>query len=239
MKSIIFALFCIFAVNLILPSAVGDISDIALYGSREDFNLSARQARVFAETVISGDYGMNILDDVDAIYPVLLDISGDGIPLLLLVGKTYESTERGDLPLYSNILYGYADGRVLPIKINTALGIMQKDGENLLSLGWVTDFGGSYHFYRVQSGTLEYVSTMRFVADWHGGTPHGEISIDGVPLSPEEYWERLAAIPTIRLMDRDHPGFVTPTETFRQYLSQAFTVEQIARIFLNYAVSLE
>ncbi|MCL2674388.1 MAG: hypothetical protein FWE92_03560 [Defluviitaleaceae bacterium] len=238
MKSIIFALFCIVAINLLPLSTAVDISHIPFYGNRENFHLPAAHALAYAEAIRSAEFEFGDWEylNFDMILPVLIDVSGDGIPLLLLAVKfeDYWGTNQ-----YWNILFGYANGEIQRITERMAIGMMHIDGENLLSVGWVTDFGGSYDFYRVQNGAAEFVSTMRFVADWHGGTPHGEISIDSEELSPEEYWEILAATPTKRLMDRDHPGFVTPYSTFEEYLSQSFTSDQLMQIFLDHAASVE
>jgi len=135
----------------------------------------------------------------------------------------------------ANMVFGFKDGELQEITQYMAVGVMEKDGERLLSFGWMSDFGGSYSFYRVRDGAAEYVSTMRFVADWHGGTPHGEISIDGVEMSMEEYWAALEAIPTMRLMEMWHPGNVEVSEVFEVYASRRFTRWEAMHIFWDYA----
>ena len=112
---------------------------------------------------------------------------------------------------------------------------MEVDGERLLSIGGVHDFGGSYDLFRVRDATTEFVSTMTFVFDWHGGDPHGEISINGVEISPEEYFAAMENIPTIRLIDQEHSGYTIASPMFMEYLVQPFTREQVMQVFLDYA----
>jgi len=226
--------------NTITQNKANDITQIPYYGDHEKFNLSVEHALAYAESIKNAELDIGELYfNFDILYPVLIDVTGDGVPLLLLVEKANETGAEtgqwGSLPLHLNLLFGYKNGELQKIAQFMGIGIELLNDERLLSVGWVTDFGGSYDFYRINNGAAEFTTTMRFVADWHGGTPHGEISIDGEEFSPEEYWAVLETIPAERLMDKGHPGNVEICQTFEEYLSQSFTREQAMQIFLDYA----
>jgi len=217
------------------PAVVTEISTIPFIGNRENFRLPAEHAQAYAHAISSAGLEVDGLHfSFDTLYPILIDVSGDGVPLLLLIGQADETGQWGDLPLHPNLLFGFADNLQLITQF-MAVGITEFDGENLLTIGGVSDFGGSYHFYRVDGGAAEFVSTMIFVADWHGGTPPGEISIDGVELSPEDYFAALEAIPTVSLIEKWHPGNVVATSLLQAHMPQPFTREQAAQIFTDHA----
>jgi len=214
-----------------------DISQIPYFGNRDNFNLSASHALAFADATRSAatdiDDGVNFCFDV--IYPVFIDVSGDGAPLLLLVGRMTETDTWGSLPMHPYFLYSYANGEFQVAAPHMAVGIMQVEEENLLTIGWVHDFGGYYNLYQVRGGTTHFVSTMTFIADWHGGDPHGEISINGKELTPEEYWAALETIPTGILIEKWHPGNTVVSPILEAYLIQSFTREQLVQVFIDYA----
>jgi hypothetical protein len=221
-----------------------DISDIPYYGNRENFALPPEHALAYAKAIENAEfnfYNTGVIFGFDIVYPVFIDVTGDGVPLLMLVEKTDETdawnNEWAGLPMQSALLFGYSNGEIQHFPQSMAIGIMLIDGERLLSVGGVSDFGGSYDFYRVHNAAAEFVSTMKIVADWHGGTPHGEISIDGIEINPEEYWEILETIPTERLIDKWHPGNTVVTPLFEAYISQPLTREQAIQMFLDYAES--
>lgn len=214
-----------------------DIFRIPYYGNRENFNLPAEHALAYAEAInqlkpVSDGWSYF---NFDRFYPVLIDISGDGVPLLLLVDK---SDEYYGWYIYWNILFGYADGALQRITTYpTGIGIMKTENENLLSLFNFGDFGGSYAFYRVRNGAVEFVSSIDFFTNfWH---EEGIYSIDNVEVSEDEYWTALSEIQNQmeHFMETDHPGNLYILPAFMEYLAQPFTREQAAQIFRDYAAS--
>ena len=165
----------------------------------------------------------------DTLYPVLLDISGDGVPLLLLA-------ERDDTiswgPAYWSILFGFADGALQRITdFPTGIGVATIENERLLALvGW-SDFGGRISLYRIQNGAAELVSRTRFFADWHNGAFY----IDDAEVSEDEFWTTIENFSIEHLMETSHPGTVHPLPIFQEYLPQAFTRGEAVQIFLDYA----
>lgn len=217
-------------------STTTDIASIPFFGNPDTFNLPAAHALAYAEAIQNAGFGIDSLHfRFDTFYPVLIDISGDGVPLLLLVEKADHTAQWGDLPLHPNLLFGFADGELQRITQFMAVGTTQKGDETLLTIGAISDFGGSYNFYRVHYGAAIFDSTMLFVADWHGGVPHGEININGEILSPEDYWAILETIPEVSLIEQWHPGNVVVSSALEPYLMAAFTRGQAVQMFLDHA----
>jgi len=70
-----------------VPTPALDISHIPFFGNHDNFRLSAEQALAFAEAIKLAEIDCESWGhfDFDVFYPVLIDVFGDGIPLLLLV----------------------------------------------------------------------------------------------------------------------------------------------------------
>ena len=222
----------------VTPEAAMDISHIPYFGDREKFRLPAEHALAYAEAVMSAELSWGSTHVAfDRFRPVLIDVSGDGVPLLLLVEKDHSSLE--GLILAWNILFGYADGELQRISnLLEGIGIKPLEDENLIGLLVETDFGGYYHWHRVQNGAAELVSVTTFESNWHaeGGAT---FFIDGVQFgSQAEYMAELAKIPLEYLLGPSHPGFVFVVPEFRNYLSRSFSREEVAQMFLDYAASL-
>jgi len=220
----------------LLATAVDILEDIPYFGDRESLSLPAEHALAYAEAIRNaevdlGDWGLFSFDEL---YPVFIDVSGDGVPLLLLVDKSGGSDLWGGLTMHQPLLFGYTNGEIQQIAEYIAIGLMLEGDETLLSVGRKSDFGGSYNFYRISNGAAEFVSTKEFVADWS----RGEFSIDGVELSSEEYSAALEAIPTSHLIYSWHPGNKTASPMFEEYLLQPFAREQAMQIFLDYAAAI-
>ena len=71
-----------------------DISYIPYFGNRDDFIMSAELAHAYVEAIrsakIVSEYWPWGNFTFDTFYPVLIDIAGDGVPLLLLAERDYE-----------------------------------------------------------------------------------------------------------------------------------------------------
>ena len=228
----------------IAPTAP-DAVQIPLWGSHQAISLTPSQAKAYAQTVEDayirlGDMGDYPFDDV---YPIFIDVAGDGVPLLLLLcGGEYpgEQTAWRGLPLNPNLLFGYADGTAQLLARFEGVGLMYVDGEWLLSIGSVSDFGGVFNFYRVTQGSTVFSHAMEFVADWHGDiSPYREISVDGEIMTAQEYWAVLATVPTKPFVDRWHPGNVVVTSYLTPYLHTSFTRQQLVDMLLTLTLPLE
>jgi hypothetical protein len=214
------------------PSTISDISQIPNFGNRENFRLPAEHALAYVKAI--RDAVLFVGDcwnfSFDTFYPVFLDISGDGVPLLLLAQEEIETGDHWGVPTYSTLLFGYADGELQIITEFMGIGIWSTENENLLSVFWETDFGSTFSLYRVYNGSAELVSNENYTSDWHGGL----ISINGIAVSEEEFFAAYAEIPLERLMERGHPGCIIAGLSFEEYLSELFTREQAIQILLDY-----
>ena len=206
-----------------------DVSGIPQFGAYENMEISQGRALAFAYAIYHAridSWGFSF----DTLYPVLIDIVGDGAPLLLLIcAEDHSPNQWGGLPLHPPLLFGYASGELQPIVAFDAIGITEKNGEKLLTTGWVTDFGGSYYFYRIENGVATQVYAMEFFADWHRAEPL--LTINGEQVSQEVYLETLNSIPTQTLIAKGHPGNTEATALLEPYLIQPFTREGAMRLF--------
>lgn len=213
-------------------------SDIPFYGNRSNFNLSTERALAFAQIITNienRDTGWGYVS-FDVLYPVMIDISGDGVPLLMVVGTLLsEHDDWWSDSLRVFYLYGFANGEIQQIASWDAVGIMQTENEAFLSLGSTHDFGGHRSFYRVRNGSAEYVSTTTFVWNPHGGPSSVLASIDDLPVYGGYFWQIFESIPTIRLIEDWHPGNTTATEEFSEYMRNAFAREQLIQLFIEFA----
>jgi hypothetical protein len=162
-----------------------------------------------------------------------MDVSEDGMPLLLLVDKEYEF-ESEEFSAW-NILFGYADGAPQRItEYPMGIGITALGDENYLVTLKESDFGGDYYLYRVQNVAAELIKVTSFFDNWHEGT----LFVNDIEVSEEEYDEMWLSMSIEFLLRTDHPGTPYTVEPFEEYLSQSFTREEAAQIFIDYADTL-
>ena len=233
-----------------IPAVEFDISHIPYFGDREKFNLSVEHVLAYAEAIRNAELDLGYWGHFtfDTLYPVLIDVAGDGVPLLLLV----EKDDKYGWDIHWNMLFGFADGQLQRITDwPTGVGIATTENENLLVLMREHDFGGRLWFYRVQNGAAEFVSDMRFASDWHQGIFYvGDIELsedeffDMMEMIIEEagyeawndWWMTMLDFPIERLMQTGHPGEVYSMPAFEEYLLQSFTRDEAVQIFLDHAV---
>ena len=209
-----------------------DISHIPYFGDFAQFRLPAEHALAYAEAIKTAylDIGWGHFS-FDILYPVLIDVSGDGVPLLLLAERD-DTISWGDA--HWNMLFGFADGKLQRITaFPTGIGIAMIDYEPLLALVFWHDFGGEISLYRVQNGGAGLVSKTRFFSDWHNEAFY----IDDVEVSEYEFWGTVEGFSIVHLMETTHPLTVHSLPAFEEYLSRPFTREQVVRIFWDYYVA--
>jgi|GEM_PF-3315036 len=221
------------------------IYHIPFWSNGAPLYLSAERASAFAEIVRSVEDRMrDFTTNYTMLYPVLIDVSGDGVPLLLLVTYRDGIQRQGSFSVfssnteYSNLLFGFADGEVQQLTWNTAISITEVEGEQLLTVGWVSDFGGYYDFYRIQSGAATFVMRKTFVSlqTWHTEDGVAIHTINDVDFAPEEYWEIRETIPTTQLMPMWHSAQIYVSPEFIHYLFDLFPIERVIRTFENFAM---
>jgi len=230
-----------------MQSTATDISHIPYFGDRDKFQLSPEAALAYAEAVRTAelDYGQWGYHSFEILYPVLIDVSGDGFPLLLLIEKgEKQSYSIGDY--YSlgvdysqwnmylqvqNILFGYLDGEVHMIAQSSGIGIAPLHDSALLCLMRESDYGGMYYFHKINYGAAELISSKSFSSH----TGEERYYVDEVEVSEEEYRAIRSTISMEYFMTTDHPGNVIVIPTFMEYLPHYFTRDQLMQILREYS----
>ena len=209
---------------------INDISHIPYFGNREVFRLSGEHALAYAEAIRSAelDIGWGHFS-FDTLSLVLIDVFGDGIPLLLLAERD-ATISWGNA--YWNILFGFADGSLQQITdYPTGIGIATVENENLLALVNWSNFSGMISLYRVRYGAAELISKTHYFNDWHNGAFY----IDDIEVSEDEFWRAIEELSIEHLMEKDHPGTIHPLPSFVEYLTPSVNREQAVQIFIDYA----
>jgi hypothetical protein len=169
---------------------------------------------------------------------VLIDVSGDGVPLLLLVVE--DNNEWSRSLLVWNMLFGYSDGAIQRITEQPlGVGITVEEDETLLVLMHETDFYSTYDWYRVNNGAAEFIKTDTYVSNWHDGDGGAffindiEVNVDDFIAVSTELENRIKY-----LLRRGHTGYMVVEPAFMEYLQQLLTREQAVQIFRNHVESL-
>ena len=208
------------------------LSQTLLIGDVENFALPRDIAFAYAEAIRTAGFNSESGEriDFDEFYVVLLDVSGDGVPLLLLVKEELGHGLAWDT--YRNLLFGFAGGEIQEIlEYSTGIGIATENGERLLLLALEHDFGGKHHFYRVSNGSAEFVSTTTFVYGIHENV----FTINGVDVAQEEVRAMFEEDYFERFMWTSHHGPISVTDSFGALLVQTLTRDQAEQLFLDYA----
>jgi internalin A len=232
-------------------STATDISHIPYIGNRDLFHLPAEHARAYAEAIRSAEAEPDCwTNDVcvcnfETLYPVLIDIYGDGVPLLLIAQRAcrFLSPNRwfGFEVIYN--LFAFQDGTFIRIDRNMNIATAFFQNENVLWLysGYYGDWTG---IYRVRNGTVEQIIT--FGATWFADED-STYRIDGIEVSADEYvelLERLNLLGVIRgdiltdIIGRHQTWSYGMVGSRGPFMLEYFTREQAARIFEKYAESL-
>ncbi|MCL2109915.1 MAG: hypothetical protein FWH20_11300, partial [Oscillospiraceae bacterium] len=107
-----------------ITTSSNPLSEIPYYGERGNLRLSSEQALAYARAITDAEllyanFGDN--GTFDEFYPVLIDVAGDGVPLLMLVEKY--NIEMTDWEPDINILFGYEDGEYKKIAQHSGTGL--------------------------------------------------------------------------------------------------------------------
>jgi|GEM_PF-5647379 len=223
---------------------------IPYYGDRKQCRMLAEQAQAYANLIKIVDLKIEYSDyDGDDFFPVLLDVSGDGIPLLLLVVGLYPD-EKGWLGFCGHyFLYGVEDGKAKRVEkgwIN--LSLQSRNEERLLLLMDEDSVEGSYErfkYYRVSNGMPELVfdaeSQYWYWVDWPEYEDYDMdreyYYINSLKVSSEYFEEQICRNNIERLLLYDYDNLYV-TASFQKYLVKTFTRDQAITIFQAYADSL-
>ena len=231
-------------------STATDISQIPYIGNRDLFHLPAEHALAFAEAIRSAEVELECwTSDVcvcnfETLYPVLIDIYGDGVPLLLIAQRAcrYLSPDRwfGFQVIYN--LFAFQDGTFIRIDrdMNIATAFFQNENVLWLYSGYYGDWTG---IYRVRNGTVEQIIT--FGSTWFADED-STYRIDGIEVSADEFVELLERL-NLRGCRRDLlTDIIGKHQTWSYgmvgsqgpFMLEYFTREQAAWIFEKYADSL-
>ena len=212
-----------------------DISTIPYYGEREKFRLPAEIALAYADAIQEAYVSVPAYGsyDFDDIWPRLVDVSDDGIPLLLLIDKKNqdESREGGNASKrHTNLLFGYMDGKLQQIVEGpTSVGVLLDDEKFLVLMD--ESISNVYVMYRVNNGAAEVVSKTEFREQ---GFDERIFLIDEVEVSKNEYQAALSKFRIERLFVADRYGYSYDYTTD----GQSYSRDQLVQIFQDYAESL-
>ena len=214
-------------------SAERILAQLPYYGNRNDCRMTAMQALAYAEAIRTADPWT----DAEWFYPALMDVAGDGVPLLFLLWQ-------GEYNL-GYFLYGYENGSSHRIDCYDTLTVVLMDGEILLR-----DFmdESTYEdcdligFFRVSNGTAELVSDTLFrsqIVDYDADKSEYLYYINGDEVSRADYDRRYhelmppeSEIET--LIGVRHTAYY-PCGSFSELLSIEYSRDQAVQIFINYA----
>lgn len=167
---------------------IGDISKC---------QMSAQQATAYIDVLHKVEQSFS--SGYEKNFAVLIDVSGDGVPLLLVWGGNLPYEECGVEPQY----WGYQNGTAVKLPMgNLDTGIATWDGEvyfcnynEIFSL----DSDELHDFYRVKNGKLSKAHTMK----WDNSTGDSLFTIDGKSVNQEQYEATLQAMTLETLFKRD------------------------------------
>jgi len=237
------------------------LSRIPYYGDIGKCRLSAEQALTYADFIQTVDIKNQYCSSIDeytsdGFYPVLLDVSDNGIPLLLIVvgNPPNEYGMFGFDSCSHYLLYGYKNGKIQEIKAQGNLGLLPINGERLLvfeNKDWVEGASYGSKYYRIKNGTPELVlqaSAQYWVSDWgvYNITIDGRkyvmdrsyYFINGKEVNEKEFQKQISdnrnKIETLLVNEE----VLSATKPFLKYLSKTHTRNQVAQVFQTYANSI-
>jgi hypothetical protein len=220
------------------------LSEIPYFGDINLLNMSSEQAMEYAGAVERATYNRFEGDNYDRIIPMLIDVSNDGIPLLMIIpnGEARPAAPPAD----SFYLLGFNNGRVQEICRTRNITVVKVDNENLLCAyidGAEIDWNyGKFSLYRVNNGTTELISELDFESfhDDMGEEP-SIYYVNGENVNEDIYNQ---AVGEYRLLlsngvhfIREHHGwnFFDESDLPYAYWGNPFSREHVKQAFINYA----
>jgi len=231
---------------------IQQLSEIPYFGDRSILNLTSEQAIEYAKAVEIAECTRD-LENYDTIIPVLIDVSNDGIPLLLIVPIREECEKTS--PVGSFYLLGFNAGNIQEIYRERNIAVVTIDNENLLCAyydSWDAyhDFG-QFSLYRISNGTSEFISEVKFdkyypfIEEDDDDTDEktNRYLIDGEQVSEDVFEQIVGGFRTILsegthlVRVRGHYGHnhFEENDLIYEYLDSPFSREQVVQAFIDYA----
>ena len=218
------------------PSAETILVQIPYYGDRKNCRMTSAQASAYAEAIRT----MESWADPEWFCPALMDVAGDGVPLLFLLW----GSEMG-LGYY---LYGYENGVSRRIDCYYSLTVVSMNGEILLRE--IAD-ESSYEvcvfifFYRISNGAAALVSETLFrtyVVDYDAEDHEYRYYVDDDEVSPEEfnriYFDLTKPESEIETLVRARHTTTEPDGSFSALMSREYSRDEAVQLFVDYADAL-
>ena len=231
--------------------AVQQLGEIPYFGDRSILNLTAEQAQEYAQVVENAECTFGF-ENYDRIIPMLIDVSNDGVPLLLII--PYGEELQNAWPVFSFYLLGFNNGKVQEICRTGSIAIVTVDNENLLCAyidSWDAyhDFG-QFSLYRINNGTAELISELNFDKfypiideDTDIGDETLSFKINGENVSEDVFEQVVGGFRSIisegshLVRMRTHYGhnLFEENDLIYEYLRSPFSRDQVKQAFINYA----
>jgi len=216
------------------------LADIHYYGDRSKCQLTPEQALAYAEQIRAvRSYDNDTYISFQALNAFLIDVTGDGFPLLFLITYGYHGADYR--------LFHFTEGRAEETSQHRDILIYLDDDERILNLrlsydDYSAEFGTLYH---VRNGAIEPFFTYSYQRDnayerhsdeWINGTQY---LIDGRNVDEEEYSERIGPLfEKCEFILTDHHS-VQLSPILYNMITTTYTRELVAQIFCDYADALQ
>ena len=229
--------------------AINKLANIPYFGDISKLNMTADQAKAYAQAVRNAENPKADGDNYDLIVPMLIDVSNDGVPLLLII-PTKKDNSPGTPPIYSYYLLGFYNGRLQEICRTRNIAIVTLNGENILcaydfggEVGW--DFGG-FSFYIVSNGTAELIAQIDFESFY--GIEDDPIPsvfyVNGESVSENVYNDVVRSLEFVYIdglhFIRQHVPFnyINENDVTYKYLDNPFRRNDVEQMLFDYANAL-
>jgi len=236
--------------------ALEQLAEIPYFGDRNILNMTPEQAIEYAKAIEKAECTRGF-ENYDTIIPVLIDVSNDGVPLLLII--PYGEELQNAWPVGSFYLLGFNNGSVYEICRWRNFAIVTVDNENLLCAyidSWDAyhDFG-QFSLYRINNGAAELISEMKF-DKYYPFIDEDTDEADVEPISyyindekvSEDFFEQVVGGFRSNLSKgshlvrvRGHYGHnhFEENDLIYEYFDYPFSRNQVKQAFINYANALK
>ena len=238
------------------------LTNIPYYGNPAECRLTAEQAIAYGGAIETAKFYFKEDDSFgmylgDGFYPVLIDVSGDGIPLLLIVVGN-PPDDYGYFGVGSHcLIYGYKDGCIQTLHdpdnpmIFGDICVCTVNGEKVLGRIFTDQCEGAWdrsEYYRIKNGEILSIFSAEisyWIADWG---EYGDFNsqntancyINEEKVNRTEYEEKLKELKIVNeeeIITSWGDGY-TVTSSFAKYMTKNFDRSQAINVFQGYADAL-